>query len=46
MSSGRRRKMVHGYEIGQKLGSGAFAKVYRAKHIESGQQCAVKCIKL
>ncbi|KAL5709868.1 non-specific serine/threonine protein kinase [Ranunculus cassubicifolius] len=32
------------YELGKLLGCGAFAKVYHARNIQSGQSVAIKCI--
>ncbi|KAF9594580.1 hypothetical protein IFM89_033550 [Coptis chinensis] len=32
------------YELGKLLGCGAFAKVYHARNIETGQSVAIKCI--
>ncbi|KAF5203451.1 Non-specific serine/threonine protein kinase [Thalictrum thalictroides] len=32
------------YEVGRLLGCGAFAKVYYARNIETGQSVAIKCI--
>ncbi|KAL5720840.1 non-specific serine/threonine protein kinase [Ranunculus cassubicifolius] len=32
------------YEVGRLLGCGAFAKVYHARNIETGQSVAIKCI--
>lgn len=36
--------LFHKYELGRLLGCGAFAKVYHARNVESGQSAAVKVI--
>ncbi|CAA6656945.1 unnamed protein product [Spirodela intermedia] len=41
----REEKVLFGkYELGRLLGRGAFAKVYLAKDVRSGESAAVKCI--
>ena len=42
MSSGEK---IGNWLLGKELGSGHFAKVRLAKHVETGAQCAVKIIK-
>ena len=37
-------KKVGDYELGEKLGTGQFGKVRKARHIISGKEYAVKCI--
>ncbi len=42
MSSG---EQILKWKLGKELGSGHFAKVRLANHVETGAQCAVKIIK-
>lgn len=39
-----KKKTVGDYELGEKLGTGTFGKVRRARHVITGKEYAVKCI--
>ncbi|BES94860.1 MIT (microtubule interacting and transport) domain [Nesidiocoris tenuis] len=44
LSINEKQPQVEGYRILERIGSGSYSVVYKARHVDSGEEVAVKCI--